>query len=166
VATFGERTLSTIETSRSSSPVKQELAKQENVEITRIELLEEPVASNRLADQPNEISNGVAEKDEAFGKELNNVVEAPIEELAVPAKAVVVGWIAQVGVFEEQKNAKRLVEKLAEDRIAAKLEDVLIEGSSVTRVLLGPFGTKAKAVREGNKAMMRANTKPIIKKWP
>ena len=84
----------------------------------------------------------------------------------MPAKAVVVGWIAQVGVFEEQKNAKRLVEKLAEDRIAAKLEDVLIEGSSVTRVLLGPFGTKAKAVREGNKAMMRANTKPIIKKWP
>ena len=69
-------------------------------------------------------------------------------------------------MFKDRKNAKRLVEKLAEDGIASRLENIIMEGSSVTRVLLGPFGTKAKAVREGNKAMMRANTKPIVKKWP
>ena len=166
VTTLGERTQSMIEPSRSPSPVKQKLAKQENTEITRIELLEEPVATNRPADQTNQISNGSAEKNGTSSKEFSNVVNVPIQELTVPAESVVVGWIAQVGVFEDRKNAKRLVEKLAEDSIAAKLEHVLVEGSSVTRVLLGPFGTEAKAVREGNKAMMRANTKPIIKRWP
>ena len=80
--------------------------------------------------------------------------------------SVVRGWIAQIGVFKDEANAEKLIEKLASDSISAKRELVVIGGQYVTRVLLGPFGTKEEALREGNKAMMRSDTKPVIKKWP
>ena len=73
--------------------------------------------------------------------------------------------------FEKDKHGsplKNFLEgtQLKNDGILAKTELIQIGGVSATRVWLGPFGTRSEALREGNKAMMRTNSKPMIARLP
>ena len=133
---------------------------------TRIELLTESDLAGKPK-QPSLLSGKIStSENNSRGGELKQGVDIDTSVKSAIKDSVVSGWIAQVGVFKEEVNAKKLIERLASDSISAKRDLVVIGGQSATRVLLGPFGTKSEALREGNKAMMRSDTKPVIKKWP
>lgn len=137
-----------------------------HTETTRIELLKESDLAGK-PEQPSLSSKKMAvSEDDSAGGELKQPVDTDTPVKPAIRDSVVRGWIAQIGVFKDEANAEKLIEKLASDSISAKRELVVIGGQYVTRVLLGPFGTKEEALREGNKAMMRSDTKPVIKKWP
>ena len=72
----------------------------------------------------------------------------------------------QVGIFQRPENIRNLISNLQKDGIDAKAEPIIIDGREATRIWLGPFSTRAKAVREGNRAMIRTNSKAIVKEWP
>ena len=82
------------------------------------------------------------------------------------SKSIVTGFIVQVGIFQRPENVSNLILSLKKDDIDAKLETIEIDGRRVTRIWLGPFSTRTEAIREGNKAMMRTQSKPIVKEWP
>ena len=138
----------------------------DHTETTRIELLNESDLAGK-PEQPSLSSEKMTvSEDDSIGRELKQPVVTDTPVKPAIRDSVVRGWIAQIGVFKDEENAEKLIEKLASDLISAKRELVVIGDQYVTRVLLGPFGTKEEALREGNKAMMRSNTKPVIKKWP
>jgi cell division septation protein DedD len=80
--------------------------------------------------------------------------------------SIVTGWIAQVGIFQQTGNVRNLISELQKDGIDPKVETIEIDGRQATRIWLGPFSTRSEATREGNKAMMRTDSKPIVKEWP
>ena len=72
----------------------------------------------------------------------------------------------QVGIFQQPENTRNLILNLKKDGIDAKTEAIEMDGRQATRIWLGPFSTRSEATREGNKAMMRTHSKPIVKEWP
>ena len=82
------------------------------------------------------------------------------------SKSIVTGFIVQVGIFQRPENTRNLISNLKKDGIDAKAEIIEMDGRQATRIWLGPFSTRSEAVREGNKAMMRTHSKPIVKEWP
>ena len=80
--------------------------------------------------------------------------------------SIVTGWVAQIGIFRSKDNVANLYAQLRADGIEANMEQVFLEGVEFTRVWLGPFSTRVEALRQGNKAMIRSNTLPILKEWP
>ena len=93
-------------------------------------------------------------------------VEIPLLLDSAISKSIVTGFIVQVGIFQRQENARKLISDLAKDGIDAKTETIEMDGRQATRIWLGPFSTRSEATREGNKAMMRTHSKPIVKEWP
>jgi cell division septation protein DedD len=86
--------------------------------------------------------------------------------LSTVSNAIVTGFTVQVGIFQRPENTRSLVSDLKKDGIDPKVETIDMDGRQATRIWLGPFSTRSEAIREGNKAMMRTHSKPIVKEWP
>ena len=129
---------------------------------TRIEIIELP-AVVKTGD-----GTGISESSDfhsADGIEDQNA-EAPLSSRSSISKSIVKGFIVQVGIFQQRENTRNLVLNLEKDGIDAKTEAIEMDGRQATRIWLGPFSTRSEATREGNKAMMRTHSKPIVKEWP
>ena len=128
---------------------------------TKIEIVDEVVA---VEDEKDQNRSATFARDE---ESLSNPDQPSPLSLSQPSvDTVVKGYIAQVGVFREKKNLAKLREELESDGIRTKAELIEVDGEQAVRVWLGPFGTRSEALREGNKAMMRTNSKPMIIEWP
>jgi cell division septation protein DedD len=129
---------------------------------TRIEIIEQPAVTRtddeRGSAQSRDLQSADGIKDRS--------VEIPLSSGSSVFSSIVTGFIVQVGIFQRPENARNLILNLKEDGIDAKVETIEIEGRQATRIWLGPFSTRSEATREGNKAMMRSHSKPIVKEWP
>ena len=129
---------------------------------TRIEIIEQPAVA-RTGD-----GTGIVESSDsrlADGKK-DRTAQIPLSSGSSVSKSIVTGFIVQVGIFQQPENARNLILNLKKDGIDAKAEAIEMDGRQATRIWLGPFSTRSEATREGNKAMMRTHSKPIIKEWP
>ena len=129
---------------------------------TRIEILDQP-AVTRTDDETRNLQS----KDfrSADGIKDRNA-EIPRSSGSSVSKSIVTGFIVQVGIFQRPENTRNLISELKKDGIDAKAETIEMNGREATRIWLGPFSTRSEATREGNKAMMRTHSKPIVKEWP
>ena len=129
---------------------------------TRIEIIEQPVVA-RAGD-----GAGIVKSNDAHsaGGIKNQNVEIPLSSRSSVSRSIVKGFIVQVGIFQQRENTRNLILNLEKDGIDAKTEAIEIDGRQATRIWLGPFSTRSEATREGNKAMMRTHSKPIVKEWP
>ena len=128
----------------------------------RIEIIEQPAVA-RTGD-----GAGIVESIDfhsADGIEDQNA-EIPLLLRSSVSKSIVTGFIVQGGIFQRPENTRNLISDLKKDGIDAKAETIEIDGRQATRIWLGPFSTRSEATREGNKAMMRTHSKPIVKEWP
>ena len=129
---------------------------------TRIEILEQPAV-----DRTDDRTGSVQSSDfRLAGGTKDRITEIPLSSSSSIAKSVVTGFIVQVGIFQRPENTKSLISNLKKDGIDAKSETIEMDGRQATRIWLGPFSTRSEATREGNKAMMRTHSKPIVKEWP
>ena len=129
---------------------------------TKIEIIEQPVVA-RTGD-----GTGIVESSDsrlADGKK-DRTAQIPLSSGSSVSKSIVTGFIVQVGIFQQPENARNLILNLKRDGIDAKAETIEMDGRQATRIWLGPFSTRSEATREGNKAMMRTHSKPIVKEWP
>ena len=129
---------------------------------TRIEIIEQPAVA-RTGD-----GTGIAESNDfhsADGIEDQNP-EISLSSRSSDSKSIVRGFIVQVGIFQQRENTRNLILNLKKDGIDAKAETIQIDSRQATRIWLGPFSTRSAATREGNKAMMRTLSKPIVREWP
>jgi cell division septation protein DedD len=129
---------------------------------TRIEIIEQP-AVPEAGD-----GTGVVESSDfhqADGIE-DQSAEIPLSSRSSVSRSIVKGFIVQVGIFQQRENTINLILNLKKDGIDAKAETIAMDGRQATRIWLGPFSTRSEAIREGNKAMMRTHSKPIVKEWP
>ena len=129
---------------------------------TRIEIIEQPAVARRDDETGSMQSSGFRSADDI--KDRN--AEIPLLSRSSVSKSIVTGFIVQVGIFQRPENARNLISDLEKDGIDAKAETIEMDGRQATRIWLGPFSTRSEATREGNKAMMRTNSKPIVKEWP
>ena len=129
---------------------------------TRIEIIEQPVVA-RTDDGTRIVES--SDLHSADGIEDQNA-EIPLLSRSSVSKSIVTGFIVQVGIFQRPENTRNLISDLKKDGIDAKAETIEIDGRQATRIWLGPFSTRSEATREGNKAMMRTHSKPIVKEWP
>ena len=128
---------------------------------TRIEILEEPTV--------DKMDNGTGSVQSRDFRSVDNIKDrSPEISLSSdsPSKSIVTGFIVQVGIFQLPENTRNLISNLKKDGIDAKSETIEMDGQQATRIWLGPFSTRSEATREGNKAMMRTNSNPIVKEWP
>ena len=131
-------------------------------EKTRIEIIEQPAAV--LTDvEPGRLQSRGSLKGDGTG---DRSTEVSFSSDSSASKSIVTGFIVQVGIFQRPENTRNLISNLNMDGIDVKVETVEIDGQQATLIWLGPFSTRVEAEREGNKAMMRSETKPIIKEWP
>jgi cell division septation protein DedD len=129
---------------------------------TRIEIIEQPAVA-KTGD-----GTGIVELSDfhsADGIEDQNA-EIPLLSRSSVSKSIVKGFIVQIGIFQQRENARNLILNLYKDGIEAKTEAIEMDGRQAIRIWLGPFSTRSEATREGNKAMMRTHSKPIVKEWP
>ena len=131
-------------------------------ERTRIEIIEQPVVA-RTGDGTRIVES--SDLHSADGIEDQNA-EIPLLSRSSVSKSIVTGFIVQVGIFQRPENTRNLISDLKKDGIDAKAETIEMDGRQATRIWLGPFSTRSEATREGNKAMMRTHSKPIVKEWP
>ena len=129
---------------------------------TRIEIIEQPAVART--------GNGIrivesSDLHSADGIEDQNAEIRLLSRSSV-SKSIVTGFIVQVGIFQRPENTRNLISDLKKDGIDAKAETIEMDGRHATRIWLGPFSTRSEATREGNKAMMRTHSKPIVKEWP
>ena len=129
---------------------------------TRIEIIEQPAVA-RTGDGTRIVES--SDLHSADGTEDQNA-EIPLLSRSSVSKSIVTGFIVQVGIFERPENTRNLISELKKDGIDAKEETIEMDGRQATRIWLGPFSTRSEANREGNKAMMRPHSKPIVKEWP
>ena len=129
---------------------------------TRIEIIEQPVVA-RTGDGTRIVES--SDLHSADGIEDQNA-EIPLLSRSSVSKSIVTGFIVQVGIFQRPENTRNLISDLKKDGIDAKAETIEMDGRQATRIWLGPFSTRSEATREGNKAMMRTHSKPIVKEWP
>jgi len=129
---------------------------------TRIEIIEQPAAA-RTGDGTRIVES--SDLHSADGIEDQNA-EIPLLSRSSVSKSIVTGFIVQVGIFQRPENTRNLISDLKKDGIDAKAETIEMDGRQATRIWLGPFSTRSEATREGNKAMMRTHSKPIVKEWP
>ena len=129
---------------------------------TRIEIIEQPVVA-RTGDGTRIVES--SDLHSADGIEDQNA-EIPMLSRSSVSKSIVTGFIVQVGIFQRPENTRNLISDLKKDGIDAKAETIEMDGRQATRIWLGPFSTRSEATREGNKAMMRTHSKPIVKEWP
>ena len=129
---------------------------------TRIEIIEQPAVA-RTGDGTRIVES--SDLHSADGIEDQNV-EIPLLSRSSVSKSIVTGFIVQVGIFQRPENTRNLIANLKKDGIDAKAESIEMDGRQATRIWLGPFSTRSEATREGNKAMMRTHSKPIVKEWP
>ena len=129
---------------------------------TRIEIIEQPVVA-RTGDGTRIVES--SDLHSADGIEDQNA-EIPLLSRSSVSKSIVTGFIVQVGIFQRPENVRNLISDLKKDGIDAKAETIEMDGRQATRIWLGPFSTRSEATREGNKAMMRTHSKPIVKEWP
>ena len=131
-------------------------------ERTRIEIIEQPVVA-RTGDGTRIVES--SDLHSGDGIEDQNAEIPPLSRSSV-SKSIVTGFIVQVGIFQRPENTRNLISDLKKDGIDAKAETIEMDGRQATRIWLGPFSTRSEATREGNKAMMRTHSKPIVKEWP
>ena len=129
---------------------------------TRIEIIEQPVVA-RTGDGTRIVES--SDLHSADDIEDQNAEIPPLSRSSV-SKSIVTGFIVQVGIFQRPENTRNLISDLKKDGIDAKAETIEMDGRQATRIWLGPFSTRSEATREGNKAMMRTHSKPIVKEWP
>ena len=129
---------------------------------TRIEIIEQPVIAS-TGDGTRIVES--SDLHSADGIEDQNA-EIPLLSRSSVSKSIVTGFIVQVGIFQRPENTRNLISDLKKDGIDAKAETIEMDGRQATRIWLGPFSTRSEATREGNKAMMRTHSKPIVKEWP
>jgi cell division septation protein DedD len=129
---------------------------------TRIEIIEQPAVA-RTGDGAGTVKSNHLHS--ADGIEDQNA-DIPLPSRSSVSKSIVKGFIVQVGIFQQRENTRNLILNLGKDGIDAKTETVEMDGRQATRIWLGPFSTRSEATREGNKAMMRTDSKPIVKEWP
>ena len=129
---------------------------------TRIEIIEQPAVA-RTGDGTRIVES--SDLHSADDIEDQNA-EIPLLSRSSVSKSIVTGFIVQVGIFQRPENARNLISDLKKDGIDAKAETIEMDGRQATRIWLGPFSTRSEATREGNKAMMRTHSKPIVKEWP
>ena len=129
---------------------------------TRIEIIEQPAVA-RTGDETGIVKS--SDLHSADGIEDQNA-EIPLLSRSSVSKSIVTGFIVQVGIFQRPENTRNLISDLKKDGIDAKAETIEMDGRQATRIWLGPFSTRSEAIREGNKAMMRTHSKPIVKEWP
>ena len=129
---------------------------------TRIEIIEQPAIA-RTGDETRIVKS--SDLHSADGIEDQNA-EIPLLSRSSVSKSIVTGFIVQVGIFQRPENTRNLISDLKKDGIDAKAETIEMDGRQATRIWLGPFSTRSEATREGNKAMMRTHSKPIVKEWP
>ena len=129
---------------------------------TRIEIIEQPAVA-RTGDGTRIVES--SDLHSADGIEDRNAEIPSLSDSSV-SKSIVTGFIVQIGIFQRPENTRNLISDLKKDGIDAKAETIEMDGRQATRIWLGPFSTRSEATREGNKAMMRTHSKPIVKEWP
>ena len=63
----------------------------------------------------------------------------------VPPPADKTGFVVQLGVFSDADNAKQVIVKMKEAKLAVYTEDIPIKAGNATRVRVGPYATRDKA---------------------
>ena len=129
---------------------------------TRIEILEQPAVASTDEGTGSAQSSDFLSADDI----KDRIAETPLSSGPSVSKSIVTGFIVQVGIFQRPENSRNLISNLKKDGIDAKAETIEMDGRQATRIWLGPFSTRSEATREGNKAMMRTHSKPIVKEWP
>ena len=129
---------------------------------TRIEILEQPAVA-RTDDGTGSVQSSDFRSADSI---KDRIAEIPLSSGPSVSKSIVTGFIVQVGIFQRPENSRNLISNLKKDGIDAKAETIEMDGRQATRIWLGPFSTRSEATREGNKAMMRTHSKPIVKEWP
>ena len=129
---------------------------------TRIEILEQPAVA-KMDDGTGSVQSSDLRLDDEI---IDRSAEIPLLSGSSVSKSVVTGFIVQVGIFQRAENTRNLISNLRKDGLDAKAEAVEMGGQQATRIWLGPFSTRSEATREGNKAMMRTHSRPIVKEWP
>ena len=129
---------------------------------TRIEILEQPAVVR------TDNGTGSAQSSDFLSADdiKDQIAEIPLSSGSSVSKSIVTGFIVQVGIFQRPENSRNLISNLKKDGIDAKAETIEMDGRQATRIWLGPFRTRSEATREGNKAMMRTQSKPVVKEWP
>ena len=134
----------------------------ESLTRTKLEILDDPVVARFEAVRENAQSSDFHEAHVG----TDHIAQMSLASDPSVSESIVTGWIVQVGIFQQPENARKLIAELKEDRIDAKADIIEMDGRQATRIWLGPFSARLEATREGNKAMMRTNSKPIIQEWP
>lgn len=65
-------------------------------------------------------------------------------------------WI-QIGAYSERANAERLLGRLDAERSSIRIDDVVLSGRTIYKVLYGPFGTEAEATDAAQKLEQKHN---------
>lgn len=129
---------------------------------TEIEVLE-GLEDSELITIPSPDKRGL-EKDILLLKdEVDAIADLTLD---LDSRAVVTGWIAQVGIFRKSDNVSRVLADLRNDGMYPKLKSVDANGSEATLIWIGPYITKEEARREGSKAMLRTDSSPVVRAWP
>ena len=75
----------------------------------------------------------------------------PVAMAETPSKAVAetptdkTGFVVQLGVFGDADNAKQVIAKMKEAKLAVYTESIPIKSGNATRVRIGPYATRDKA---------------------
>jgi len=130
---------------------------------TTIEILEQPVVGGTVDGTGSTQSSASYSADDI----KNEIDEVPPPSGSSLSRSIVTGFVVQIGIFHRPENTRNLISNLKKDGIDAKAEIIeMDDGRQATRIWLGPFSTRSEATRAGSKAMMRTESKPIVKEWP
>lgn len=132
---------------------------------TRIEIIEQP-AVRRTAEGTGKAQSSDFLSADGIKDPSAEIPLASDSSISSSSNSIVTGFIVQVGIFQRPENTRNLISELKKDGIDSKSEVIMIDGRQATRIWLGPFSTRSEATRQGNKAMMRTHSKPIVKEWP
>lgn len=62
-----------------------------------------------------------------------------------PSSAAKTGFVVQLGVFSDADNAKQVLAKMKEAKLAVYTESIPIKSGTATRIRVGPYATREKA---------------------
>ena len=165
----------TEKTAEAKSEVKVFKSRVQPIEpITKEQTKIEKKPATNQAKQPV-VNKSANEKQKVVKKTVADTPKKPAnkqttEKKSVPPKpgstTISRGYIVSVGVFGDAKNVEKMVADLKSKQFAPEVKIETLNEKSVSRIFMGPYSTRAEAVKMKARLSEKKISKTLIKTFP
>ena len=127
---------------------------------------EDDKSKQKVAKKVDSTPTKKPEKSPTTQKKIESSKQKKTEPSKPKSSEVNRGYIVSVGVFGDAKNVEKMVADLKSKQFAPEVRKETLKSKSVSRIYMGPYSTRAEAVKVKLRLTDKGINKTLIKAFP